>query len=154
MSTVSVRRHGGRQLIDVTVGNVKPVQRAMRALGEKELPKKLRTAGNEWAKIIAAQAKATAPRSGDTSKGAGQLWRTIRAASTRTQVRVRVGKVGGTPHAYIVQRPNGYRPRGGPTTVPGRPFLRESITWTWKEGIAAYQQALDELAAEFNRRYG
>lgn len=122
------------EVVAIRVEGLKQLNKSLRAISA-DAPKALRLAGNEAADLIVKTARPKVP-SGPPA--AGHAAGSIKAASTRTAVRV---KAGGPKFPYFPWLDFGGKVGRGKRTV--RPFLK-SGRYVWK----AYGEQREQVAAK------
>ena len=134
-----------------TVKGAQQLSRALRQFGDKEITKELRKSNRLAAQLVRDEARKRVP------VDSGALQGTIRSAGTRTIARIRVGRAKATKtkgvvnYAWLVHRGH-VLPGGG--RYAGVPYLRDAISDTWDEVLAAYEKGLRDAARRANLKYG
>jgi len=120
------------------VHGLRDLQRELKEM-DKELPKKLRQANLEAAKVIADEARP------NVAQVAGRLAKSTKAAATRTAASVKMGSKS-VPYAGAYHWGHSSRPQGG--SMDGHPVMSDALGAKYKEMTEVYSKALDDLKKE------
>tara|TARA_R110002167_G_scaffold73241_2_gene205236 strand:+ start:456 stop:911 length:456 start_codon:yes stop_codon:yes gene_type:complete len=133
------------------VGGVHGMARSLQNLaregqGDTELDKKMRAASKAAAEKIIPYAKAAVP------VRTGALQRTIKADATRRYGRIIAGTPTRVPYALAVHRGRYFE--GSKKRTKGTKFLSTVIPKAFPQIVDEYVKAMNEIAADFQRRHG
>lgn len=139
----------------IEVENLIELQRLLRQVGDKELPKALRGANKSMAEVVRDEALPNVP------VRSGRLKRSVRAIGGQRDAKVQAGTAARVPYAATIhwgrKRGNvGWPPgnRRGLNPVEARPFLwlaKERVLTTGR-GLAEYEKALEGILESVRTR--